>query len=289
MKWEVSAKDSGLTLDEWLHQRLPQAPAGYLGQLLRSGRIRRAGEALHRDARVAAGDWLELPDSQRLQQLLTDEESCRILRQTDHWAIVYKPAGLAVHRSPQQPDNLTDRLQLVFARQKAPFKIAPIHRLDVGTSGPVLFGKGRQASGELGRMVMARGLRKRYLVLAAGHFALTGTMDSPLVIDGKLKTAVTSYRCLRRWSDCSLLLVDIQTGRKHQIRRHLAEAGHPVAGDRRYCSRITSPTGQMFLHQCLIGFTDPWQQSEISLSVPLPAELRSWLKNLRTNTPDAPR
>jgi 23S rRNA pseudouridine955/2504/2580 synthase len=283
MKWKVTAEESGLTLDEWLHQRLPQASAGYLGQLLRSGRVRRDNESLSRDARVVGDEWIELPASQRLQQLLAKAGGCRILRQTDHWAIVYKPAGLAVHRSPQQLDNLTDRLQQLYLREKAPFKVAPVHRLDIGTSGPVLFGKGRQATGELGRMVMERGMRKRYLVLAAGQLDRTGTLASPLEIDGKLKTAVTSYRCLQRWSDCCLLLVDLQTGRKHQIRRHLAEIGHAVAGDQRYRSQITSPTGRIFLHQCLIGFTDPWQQAEIKLTIPLPADLRHWLNILGTN------
>jgi 23S rRNA pseudouridine955/2504/2580 synthase len=282
MKWKIAPAEDGLSLDEWLRNRLPQAPAGYLGQLLRSGRIRRDRESLRRDAKVVADEWIELPDSERLERLLADGESCRILRQTDQWVIAFKPAGLPVHRSPQHQDNLTDRLQQLFTRQKAPFKIAPVHRLDVGTSGPVLFGKGRQATGELGRMIMARGLRKRYLVLAAGQLARTGTLESPLEIDGKWKTAVTSFRCLRRWSDCSLLLVDIETGRKHQIRRHLADAGHAVAGDRRYRSPIPSPTGQIFLHQCYIGFTDPWQSSETSLTIPLPADLRCWLQNLGT-------
>lgn len=280
MFWHTTPEEAGLSLADWLQRRLPEASAGYLGQLLRSGRIRRNGVSLDRTARIAGGELIELPDSQRLRQLLAAARPCRILRQTEHWLAVDKPAGLPVHRSASHQDNLTDRLQALLRREGAPYRVAPVQRLDLGTSGPVLFGKGRKATGELGKLIMQQGMEKLYLAVVDGHTPAQGLLDDPLVIDGKSKPACSSYRTLRQLSDCSLLLVTIATGRKHQIRRHLAAIGHPVAGDHRYRSRLMAPAGRLFLHQCRIGFFDPWQQVPIRLKAPLPADLRDWLRDL---------
>jgi len=289
MKWVVTKDEDGKSLLDWLHRRLPDAPAGYLSQLARSGRIRHSGTPLNRKALLTCGDLLELPDSQRLQQLCSAAQSCQILAQSDQWVVASKPAGLPVHRSAQHLDNLTDRLQNQLNREKVPYRVAPVQRLDIGTSGPVLFGKGRKATGELGKLVMSQGLDKLYLALVEGHPAENGSLDNPLKIDGKLKSAASSFRTLRRWEHCSLLLVRITTGRKHQIRRHLAELGHPVAGDRRYHSSQPALAGRPFLHQCRIRFVDPWLHSDIHITLPLPEELRSWLKRLGPEQSDRRR
>jgi len=285
MIWIVSKDENGLTLCEWLPKRLPDAPAGYLGQLIRSGRIRLGGHPLGRQSILAHGDRLELPDSQRLLDLSIAQQPCQILAQSEQWIVAVKPAGLPVHRSAQHRDNLTDRLQHQLNREAVPYRLAPVQRLDIGTSGPVLFGKGRKATGALGKLVMERGLDKLYLALVEGHPAACGALDAPLDIDGKLRAAFSSFRTLRRWENCSLLLVSISTGRKHQIRRHLAATGHPLAGDRRYRSSLAAPAGRMFLHQCLLRFVDPWQGDLIKITLPLPMELRSWLAGLGPERP----
>jgi len=280
MRWTVSDEENGLALRDWLVRRLPNAPTGYLGQLLRSGRIRRDHLALDRDAVLSSGESIELPDSQRLIRLAEGNPKIAILQQTEHWVIAGKPAGLAVHRSAQHPDNLTDRVQQLFSRQQVPFRVAPVQRLDIGTSGPVLFAKGRKASSKLGKLIMARGMKKYYLALVDGQLNDSGHLQTTLLIDGKPKVAASRFRTLCRWSDCSLLLVTIKTGRKHQIRRQLAAAGHPIAGDTRYRSRLSTPAERFFLHQCRIRFFDPWLQRDIKISSPLPEELRDWLYSL---------
>ncbi|HKI52194.1 MAG TPA: RluA family pseudouridine synthase [Geothermobacteraceae bacterium] len=285
----MSKEEDGLSLLDWLQMRLPDAPDGYLGQLIRSGRVRLTGIPLTRQSRLACGDQIELPDSQRMQRLSAAAKPCQILAQNEKWIIVNKPAGLPVHRSAQHLDNLTDRLQDQLIREKAPFRVAPVQRLDIGTSGPVLFGKGRKAIGELGKLVMGQGLDKLYLALVEGHPAAEGPLENPLEINGKLKAAAGHFRTLRRWRNCSLLLVRITTGRKHQIRRHLAELGHPIAGDRRYRSSLPAFSGRLFLHQCLLHFVDPWLHSDIKITQPLPQELRSWLMGLEPELPEQRR
>lgn len=288
MEWLVSTDEAGLQLDAWLQRKLPTAPPGYLRQLIRSGKICRLQQPLSRETRLACGDRISLPESERLRQLSAQTPAWKILRQTDHWLIVDKPSGLPVHANRGHDSNLTDQVQQLCKQQSEPFRVAPAHRLDLETSGPVLFAKGRKASGTLGKLVMAGGLEKSYLALVCGRPAASGLINTPLANDSKLQTAVTRFKRLRCWPDCSLLLVSIDTGRKHQIRRHLAGIGHPLAGDTRYRAPLPSPAGRIFLHQATLAFVDPWQAQPVRVSSKLPAELQSWLRALGPMEASAP-
>jgi len=269
---------AGQLLSQWLQQHLPEAPAGYLQQLLRSGRLRLDGAPVRADRVLATGDRLMLPESRRLQELL--QRPPRILFETDHYLLADKPAGLAVHATADGADNLTDRLQRHYRQLGAPFRIAPVHRLDIGTSGPVLFGKGRQALATLGRQFQNGRPLKQYLALVAGQPEPEGLFSGEVRAKRRWREATTGFRVLRRWRHGALLLLTLQSGRTHQIRQHLAAAGHPLAGDRRYGSFLPAELDHPFLHHCRIGFFDPWQNLEIRVSAPLPAGLRGVLANL---------
>lgn len=288
MEWLVSADEAGQNLGTWLQKKLPTAPQGYLRQLIRSGKICREQQPLSLETRLASGDRICLPDSERLRQFSAQTPPWKILRQTDHWLIVDKPSGLPVHANHGHDANLTDQVQQLCKQLGEPFRVAPAHRLDLETSGPVLFSKGRKASGTLGKLVMAGGLEKSYLALVCGRTVMSGEISTPLSNEGKLQTAVTCFKRLRSWSDCSLLQVGIATGRKHQIRRHLASIGHPLAGDTRYRAPMPSPAGRIFLHQATLAFVDPWQAQPIRVTSKLPAELQAWLRALGPAEPSTP-
>lgn len=284
MQWTVSQLEAGLTVDDWLRARLPHVPTGYLRQLISSGRVRNGdGRSLSFREELTAGALVMLPDSQRLLELIAARERLPdILRETDHWVIAFKPAGLAVHLGKgHEQDNLTERLQCYYRQRGAPFRVSPVHRLDLGTSGPVLFGKGRQATGVLGKTFMTGRTIKQYLALAEGRLADRGTLDSPIIVNGKEKPSWTHYRTIRRWDDCSLLFLTLGSGRQHQIRRQLAKAGHPLIGDRRYAGRSAQNLSHPFLHHCRLVFFDPWREEDISTTSPLPPELSCLLLDRR--------
>jgi RluA family pseudouridine synthase len=276
----VTPAENGLTALEVLIRQVPAAPGAYLRQLLRQDKIRRSGEPLAESTLVQSGDRLLLPDSGRLAALLRDSQNRRIeiLLETSQWLVVGKPAGLAVHRGlGHETDNLTDRVQRWLAAQGAAFRAAPVHRLDVGTSGPVLFAKGRKAAGVLGRAFMEGRVEKTYLALAAGRLPDRGVLSSPVPAKGAMKEAATRFRALERSPAFVLLELELLSGRTHQIRRQLADAGHPLAGDRRYGGPSLPGLDRPFLHCRKLAWHDPSSDTPVNVEDPLPEDLRTIL------------
>ncbi len=290
-KLTATAGDAGQTVLAFLQQQIPAAPIAYLRQLIRSGRLRLNHQATSDRALLQPGDTLSLPASQRLTRLMEESqrEQIEVLLEGPDFLAVYKPAGLAVHRGAgHEEDNLTRRVSNWLQRRKLPFSAVPVHRLDVGTSGPVLFAKGRRAASTLGKLLMAGLVKKHYLALVAGEVAETGELQTPVPAKGQLRTAVTRYRRLSGNSSYSLLQLELLSGRKHQIRRQLADAGHPLIGDGRYGGPVLPDSQHLFLHCCTLSWPDPSGDRRHTVSCPLPADLQVLLAAVGIKAPDTP-
>jgi 23S rRNA pseudouridine955/2504/2580 synthase len=157
-----------------------------------------------------------------------------VVWEDDHILVLNKPAGLAV----QGGRGVETSLDALLARDRSP-PPRLVHRLDKDTSGLILTAKTGEAAA-LYTGFFARGTAsKRYLAVCAGPLPEKGTIREELEIRGRLKPAETGYALLSRGSlgeagPCSLALLKPATGRMHQIRRHLADLGHPVLGDDKY-------------------------------------------------------
>jgi len=278
-EWIVDETEAGLTALEFLQQRLPDVPRAYLRQLLRAGKVRLNGERVAGDSRLPPGGRLLLPDSRRLADLRKETtRRVEILAETPSLLVVFKPAGLAVHRGAgHEEDNLADRVQSLMRQRHERFRIAPAHRLDVETSGPVIFGKGARAIAGLGRQFMERQVAKGYLALVAGAMPASGLLDSPVPAKAKFKESVTVFRTLAGKNGYSLLELQLLTGRTHQIRRQLADAGHPLAGDRRYRGPAPAGLDRLFLHCFRLALHDPFDQRPVNIFSDLPTDLLAML------------
>jgi RluA family pseudouridine synthase len=284
----VTTGDAGQTVLAFLQQQIPAAPVAYLRQLVRNGRLRLNHQATSGQALLQPGDTLSLPDSQRLAQFLEQslQEQIEVLLEGPDFLAVFKPAGLAVHRGVgHEEDNLTRRVGNWLHRKKLPFCAVPVHRLDVGTSGPVLFAKGRRAASLLGKLLMAGRLEKHYLALVAGEVAEAGELQTPVPAKGKLRAAATRYRRLSGNRAYSLLQLELLSGRKHQIRRQLADAGHPLVGDRRYEGPALPNSQRLFLHCCSLSWPDPSGQGRQTVACPLPTDLQELLAVVKLKLP----
>lgn len=276
----VTSRNSGQSLLDYLQEQIPAAPTAYLQQLIRKGKLLLNGQTIIGQTQLQPEDILTLPDSKRLAELLLESqrELIEILLEGPDFLVVYKPAGLAIHRGVgHETDNLTDRVGNWLKRRQLPFGAFPVHRLDVGTSGPVLFAKGRRAASILGNYFMTGQVEKHYLALVVGKTAECGELHTPVPAKGKLRTAITRYRRLEGNQSYSLLRLELVSGRKHQIRRQLADAGHPLTGDRRYGGPNILKQQQPFLHCCFLawpGFTDDQQ---LTVTCPLPQDLKNLL------------
>lgn len=278
----VTESEANLSVEDFLRQRIPAAPQAYLKQLLKKGKVCGVGGALSGAARLRVGDSVRLPASSRLRELLeapvSSSRRLTILYESREILVVDKPAGLAVHSSQgHEEDNLTERVAALLAERGIRLQVAPVHRLDLETSGPVLFGKGRQACGRLGQLFMRREVEKYYRALVAGKTPGSGRLESQLSAKGKEKAARTDYRALARNEQASLLELQLHTGRQHQIRRQLAEQGHPLFGDRRYRGPCPPELPRLFLHCSRLAFVDPFSAAAISIEAPLPDDLAAFL------------
>jgi RluA family pseudouridine synthase len=269
-----------------LQRRIPLAPASYLRQLMRQGKITAGEIPLDTERRLPVGTVVHLPESKRLRELLA-MTTLQILFETRDLLIVAKPPGLAVHASEgHEADNLTARCQELLKQRGERFSIAPVHRLDLETSGPLLFGKGKAACSALGKLFMDDTVEKSYLALVAGEMSGEQSLQGLVPAKGKLKSARTDVRPLASNSTATLLDIRLHSGRQHQIRRQLAEIGHPLFGDKRYGGPYPSDLPRLFLHCHRLAFLDPCSGKPIDCEVPLPADLATFMERCGIVLPD---
>lgn len=164
-----------------------------------------------------------------------------VIHSDDRCAAIDKPSGLVVHRSEQSADR---RTCMSLLRDHLGRHVYPVHRLDRGASGVLVFGLDPEAARRLGDSFASRRASKRYLAVVRGWAPEEGEVDRPLAREagGVLDSARTRFRCLARTelpfavgryatARYSLVSVEPETGRTHQIRRHLAGLSHPIVGD----------------------------------------------------------
>jgi len=281
---KIIAKIDGSLLD-LLQARFPQASKTTLRQMLRHGRVLRDGRVVHRaDSPVRAGDAIELIAAHEPEPEV--DPPGRILLRDAHLIGIEKPAGLlSVARDPEVDDTFYRRVNdYVRETSRGRERIFIVHRLDRGVSGIMLFAFSPEVQEGLQRAWATT--EKHYWALVEGHPPEEeGTIRSWLRENRahrvfstprgpEAKLAVTHYRVRRSTPSRTLLEVQIETGRKNQIRAHLAELGCPVVGDRKYGAR-TNPFRRLGLHAFLLVFTHPVTGERIRLRLPLPSAFRT--------------
>jgi tRNA pseudouridine65 synthase len=207
----------------------------------------------------------------------------------DDWLVaVSKPAGLLVHRSHEARDR-------AFLLQRVRDQLGgdwlyPVHRLDRACSGVVVFGRSSDAARALQAALAAPGTIKEYLCLAVGHTAARFEIERPLTnrATGRKQLAHTSFWRVRAIAGCedsplTLLRARLHTGRRHQIRRHLARAGHFILGDTTYGKgRINRPfraryaLPRLCLHAHRLRLAHPEHGAALELFDPLADDLRAF-------------
>lgn len=206
----------------------------------------------------------------------------------DHVAVANKPSGLLVHRGWDNDDDVA----LFRVRDALGARVHPIHRLDRGTSGALVFARTREAAATLSRSFEDRAVDKSYLALVRGVAPESGTIDYPIPNseDGPRVSALTRFRLVARSSvdRCSLVLAVPETGRLHQIRRHLRHLTHPLIGDVRYGSGVLNRhyraeygLHRLALHAARIAFNHPITGQRLEILAPIPEDLGRALELLR--------
>jgi 23S rRNA pseudouridine1911/1915/1917 synthase len=226
-----------------------------------------------------------------------------VLAQGPAWLVVDKPSGVATH--PLREGETDTLANAVVARHPECAEASPdgrdggsLQRLDMETSGCVLFARSRPAWQQLREQLASRTVEKRYLALVAGRVSSRGVCSVPLAQRGGRVVAVpdperppkstahpreaeTHFEIRQPFAERTLVEVRIVTGVMHQIRAHLAYLGHPVVGDRLYGGGAEALEGldRLFLHASVLGFERP-EGGRVRVESPLPPELERALARL---------
>ena len=295
----VSPEDVGQRLDRYLTTILGDVSRTTVQQLITSGSVLVNGRKSKPGYMLRDGDEIQLTATAPAM----DEVSARptamrldIVYEDQDLLVVNKPAGMVVHPAPgHQDDTLVNALLAYFpALRESDESLRPgiVHRLDKDTSGLIIVAKNARAQAALLEQMQRHAIIKRYLALVDGNVALDqGSIDAPIGRDTRHRqqmaiTAIgsrearTHFKVLERYARHTLLMVQLETGRTHQIRLHLKAIGHPVVGDPVYGSGTVfkrAPLHRQFLHACQLSFTHPFSGETIELEVPLPADLQAVL------------
>lgn len=236
-----------------------------------------------------------IPQNTIIQQALPLE----IVYEDADLLVVNKAAGMVVHPAPgHYDDTLVNALLARYSELRVnedDVRPGIVHRLDRDTSGLLIVAKNVQTQAALVEQMKCHEMVKRYLALVEGTVALdSGTIDAPIgrnprhrqqmaITASGSREARTHFRVLERFPHYTLLLLQLETGRTHQIRVHLKAIGHPVVGDTVYGSgrkhaSILAP--RQFLHAYQLQFTHPVTGETLELQAPLPADLQAGLDSL---------
>lgn len=213
--------------------------------------------------------------------------------------VINKPQGMVVHPAPGHPNGTLVNALMYHIDHLSGINdvIRPgiVHRIDKDTSGLLMVAKNDQAHESLAKQLAEKTSMRRYLALVHGNIAHDkGTVDMPIGRNPKDRKkqaviengrhAVTHFKVLERFGQYTLIECQLETGRTHQIRVHLAEIGHPLAGDPLYGPRKTLKGNGQFLHAAQLGFTHPKTGEWLEFSAPLPDIFEQTLTQLRKNS-----
>lgn len=272
----VTEREHGLSALEFLKGR------GYSRRMIialkNNGGLTRGGEVLRTIDMVRAGDRVRAVIREE-GGLVPNPEITAPTAYEDEDAVVFdKPPYLAVHPSIK---HYSDTLGNLFAARYGDIPFRPINRLDRNTSGLCLCAKNKLAAA-----MLAAAADKVYFAVVDGEIRESGRIDAPIEREGESiikrcvrqdgKRAVTNYTPIRHANGRTLLRITLETGRTHQIRVHFAHIGFPLCGDELYggdCSAI----GRHALHCGEMSFTQPVTGERITVTSPLPEDMRRLL------------
>jgi 23S rRNA pseudouridine1911/1915/1917 synthase len=316
----VAPDAAGQTLAALLRRNLAGRSWGDIQRLLRARHVQVNGNlCVDAGRRLKAGEVVKLLPQSAAPPPRADD--VRIRHLDAHVVVVEKPAGVTSNRHAEERQwsgrrkqlqpTLDELLPRTIARVESwgrgkpagnPPPVRAVHRLDRDTSGLMVFARTVRAERALGEQFRRHTTERRYLAVVLGRIDRALRFDSQFVRDRgdgrrgsarpsqRGKQAVTHVRPVEALGDYTLVECRLETGRTHQIRIHLSEAGHPVCGDRVYRQpRVGGPVladssdaPRLALHAAELGFEHPATGEKLRFAMPLPAELERFVARLRS-------
>ena len=300
MRLEVSPEHTGIRIDKYLAESLPDISRSYLQKLFRDGEIKMNGKAVKASAKTLAGAEIvfAIPEPEE-PEILPEDIPLDILYEDDDVILINKPKDMVVHPAAGHYTGTLVNGLMYHCREglsgiNGVLRPGIVHRIDKDTTGVLVVCKNDRAHNGLAEQLAEHSITRKYRAIVCGNLKEDeGTVDAPLgrhpqdrkkmaIVRSGGKRAVTHYRVLERFGKYTYIECQLETGRTHQIRVHMASLGHPLLGDEVY-GRGKSPfklEGQT-LHAMVLGFIHPTTGEYMEFQAPLPEYFEKLLEKLR--------
>ena len=293
---EVGEESESQRIDNFLLRRLKGVPKSHVYRVLRSGEVRVNSGRVKPEYRLRIGDKVRVPPVRiaRSQPKVARPLNFEILFEDPYLLVIDKPSGVAVHGGSGVSFGVIESLRAARPEAKV---LELAHRLDRDTSGLLIVAKKRSALVELHRMLRDGEVEKLYVAVVKGvpdrtEFEVRESLHKHVNARGERRVSVkeggmaaaTKVKLVRTAKDISVVELRLLTGRTHQIRVHLAHAGHPVLGDDKYgdfvLNRGLARQGvkRLLLHARRLVFKHPVEKKQVKLDSPLPADLQAFVE-----------
>jgi 23S rRNA pseudouridine1911/1915/1917 synthase len=309
---KVPPEQAGQRLDQALAALLPDYSRSRLKAWIEAGEVLVDGAARRPRDKVFGGEAVSIAATLAEETAAVAQQIPLVLAHQDrHVFVVNKPAGLVVHPGAGNPDQTLQNALLALDPKLAALPRAGIvHRLDKDTSGLLIVARTLPAHTALVRMLEEREIHREYEAICRGVMTAGGTVDAPIdrhptdrvrmTVRQGGRESVTHYRVIKRYRAHTHVRVQLETGRTHQIRVHLAHAGFPIVGDRVYGGRLTFPRGaieelkealrafpRQALHAARLEFAHPVTRKPVECAAPLPQDMQELLRVLEQDAASA--
>lgn len=301
----ITDEMKGTRLDLVLSAALEDFSRSFIQKLFENGKITVDGKVCHEKklkAAVGSSVAIEIPEPEKLQ-VEAEDIPLEIIYEDSDVLVVNKPAGMVVHPAPgNYTGTLVNALMHHCGEDLSSINgvIRPgiVHRIDKDTSGLLMVAKNDKAHNSLSQQLAEHSITRRYRAIVFSNIKEDeGTVDKPIGRDPKnrlrnavtelnSKNAVTHYKVLERYGSFTLIEAQLETGRTHQIRVHMAYLKHPLLGDELYGpvkSKAASKLGakRQMLHAGILGFVHPSTGEYMEFESPLPEDFEKLLDKLR--------
>ncbi len=296
---------AGLRLDLALAQLLPDHTRSQIQGWLKKGEITINGKIPRARDIVTGDEQVLIAASAKFQpEYLAQDIALQIVYEDDDVLVINKPAGMVVHPGAGNAQNtlLNAILHHAPALHTLP-RAGILHRLDKDTSGLLLIAKTQTALTYLSRQLKAHKIKRIYQAIVSGILISGKTIDEPIgrhpmqrtkmTVTQAGKPSVTHYRVMERYRAHTRIKLELETGRTHQIRVHMAHTRHPLLGDQTYGGRLQLPKNatpelvnalrtfkRQALHAIELQFTHPTSKELITCNAPIPNDLQELIKVL---------
>jgi 23S rRNA pseudouridine1911/1915/1917 synthase len=298
----IPPETAGQRLDQVLSELLSEYSRTRIKTWIESGQVLVNGGQLRPKDKVVGGERVEvnavLPDAVPVAPEVIDLE---IAFKDRHLLVINKPAGLVVHPGAGNAGGTLQNALLHFDPNLAQLPRGGIvHRLDKDTTGLLVVARNLETHTALTRMLEAHDIQREYEAVCVGVMTGGGNVDAPIgrhpmdrlrqAIREDGREAVTHYRVLHRYRGHTHVRLQLETGRTHQIRVHMAHIHYPLVGDRVYGGRLLLPKGasselidairgfkRQALHAARLAFEHPATGKPVDVTTPIPADMQSLL------------